>query len=160
MEEGAMNKPALALALALVGPLAVYEIPYAHASTIAPPTKKIALHVIALGTDSTPTASCNSGDYATGGGDDFDPGLINHTSEANAFTNPGGWIVDASNPTGGSLDLVVLVVCQTPITVAGVGGPQFGSLSFAFAIAIGAVAHFVPSRRSREDRRLSALVGP
>jgi hypothetical protein len=37
------------------------------------------------------------------------------------------------------------VVCQTPIVVAGIGVPQFGSLYVA--IALGAVVYFMLSRR-------------
>jgi hypothetical protein len=37
------------------------------------------------------------------------------------------------------------IICQTPVTVAGIGVPQFGSLYVA--IALGAVAYFLMSRR-------------
>jgi hypothetical protein len=39
----------------------------------------------------------------------------------------------------------VYIICQSPITVAGVGVPEFGSLYVA--IALGAVVYFMLSRR-------------
>ena len=46
------------------------------------------------------------------------------------------------------------MVCQTPVTVAGVGVPEFGSLYAA--IALGAVAYFMLSRRLTRRPTLSA----
>jgi hypothetical protein len=56
--------------------------------------------------------------------------------------------------SGVSVD--VWVVCQTPITVAGIGVPEFGSLYVA--IALGAVVYFVMSRRLARRPTMSAIV--
>jgi hypothetical protein len=95
----------------------------------------------------TDAATCNSGDYVTGGGWEGTGRIIVHTSEAQALgPGPVQWKVTAENTDGGiSQQLVIVAVCQTPITVAGIGVPQFGSLHVA--IALGAVAYFMLSRR-------------
>ena len=46
------------------------------------------------------------------------------------------------------MGLIVLAVCQVPITVAGVSVPEFASLYLAIAIAV--VAYFMLSGRFRE----------
>jgi hypothetical protein len=48
------------------------------------------------------------------------------------------------------------VICQTPLTVAGIGVPEFGSLYVA--IALGAVVYFVMSRRLARRPTMSAIV--
>jgi len=50
--------------------------------------------------------------------------------------------------------MVAQVICQTPINVAGIGVPQFGSLYVA--IALGAVLYFLLSKRFAGRPSLSA----
>ena len=142
-----MERRALVLVLALVAPLALYGIPYAYASQVS--TSYTALwHDVVLPLQTvTDSATCNPGDYVTGGGWEGTGRIFAHTSEAQPFgPGPYQWKVTAENTDGGiSQQLVVVAVCQTPITVAGIGVPQFGSLYAA--IALGAVVYFLLARR-------------
>jgi hypothetical protein len=81
---------------------------------------------------------------------DFTTGIyrdITHIETANA------WVVEAS---GFSIDTTAQVTCQSPITVAGIGVPQFGSLYVA--IALGVVVYFILSRRYAGRPTISAQV--
>jgi hypothetical protein len=49
--------------------------------------------------------------------------------------------------------LDAFAICQTPITVAGIGVPEFGS--FYVAIALGAVVYFMLSRRLARSPTIS-----
>jgi len=142
-----MERRALVLALALTLPLALYGIPYAYASQVS--TSYTALwHDVVLPLHTvTDAATCNSGDYVTGGGWEGTGRIVVHTSEAQALgPGPVQWKVTAENTDGGiSQQLVVVAVCQAPITVGGIGVPEFGSLYVA--IALGAVVYFMLSRR-------------
>lgn len=155
-----MEKRALVLALSLTLPLALYGIPYAYAATSSSYVVSTSHTLVA--TDVPPTdikASCHSGDYATGGGAGTD---LDTTSVAPTFSGPtsggsvafsgqpNGWVASFNypNPAGTFFaggQLTVFVVCQTPITVAGIGVPEFGSLYVA--IALGAVLYFMLSRQ-------------
>jgi hypothetical protein len=68
--------------------------------------------------------------------------------------NPNGWVIGLFNPDLGFSFNGVQIVCQTPITVAGVSVPEFGSLYVA--IALGAVVYFILSRRITTKPTLSA----
>jgi hypothetical protein len=130
-------------------PLASYGIPYAYASVTS--SSYVVQSINSSG--NTARVHCTQGDYETGGGGgvvttivksepqvyDFTTGIyrdITHIETANA------WVVEAS---GFSIDTTAQVTCQSPITVAGIGVPQFGSLYVA--IALGAVFYFILSRR-------------
>jgi len=58
---------------------------------------------------------------------------------------PNGWFYGV----GGSGPYAIWAFCQSPITVAGIGVPQFGSLYLA--IALGAMVYFVLSKRIARD---------
>jgi hypothetical protein len=141
--EFAVERRALLLALALMVPLALYGIPYAYASVTS--SSYISTSV---GTSQPLYAHCNAGDYATGGGG-YVAGLylsVPQVFDGVAYSSsdsgvPNAWAV--AGTTGASAK--VWVVCQTPITVAGIGVPEFGSLYAA--IALGAVVCFVLARQ-------------
>lgn len=105
--------------------------------------------------------SCASGDYATGGGFKTDSAaLIITESRASPGTcqNPDSWVVSATNDDPvSSHNLGVQVVCQTPITVAGLGVPQFGSLYVA--IALGALVYLLLSRRFTRSNHIASSIG-
>jgi hypothetical protein len=145
-----MERRAIFLALALTLPLALYGVPYAYAATTSS-----TYEVFASNAPNTNTVDvhCNSGDYATGGGGRGGSGPLQSTHpekfDGTSYSDPGtgqpnawgAWVF--SSPTGAQV--FVWVVCQTPITVAGIGVPQFGSLYVA--IALGAVAYFLLAKR-------------
>jgi len=143
-----MERRAFVLALALTLPLALYGIPYAYAAQTSSTYKIIHQFSVAPQSEVITGADCHSGDYVTGGG--FDTrNLILIAAEPqshNSLDPPNQYVVDEINPstvnTNGGL---VEAICQTPITVAGIGVPQFGSLYIA--IALGAVLYFLLSKR-------------
>ena len=113
-------------ALPLVAAMALVFPGYAMALTLDKTfIEKGAVVAVASGSLGEATASCPSGDVATGGGDSTSvttstpPSLAVSDSFplprglANGGT-PTGWDVFAFNPTGTSLNLVAFVVCQVP----------------------------------------------
>ena len=152
-----VERRALVLALALTAPLILYGLPYAYASV----TSSSYIVSASNGLDYA-GAHCNSGDYATGGGArsqspgvlvvtepefyDFGSGLYSIGTTG----TPNAWFAISTTY------VQVWVVCQTPVTVAGIGVPQFGSLYIA--IALGAVAYFLLSRRFPRGPTESAVV--
>jgi hypothetical protein len=146
-----MERRAILLALALTLPLALYGIPYAYASTTSSSYEKIGDYVtIHTQGSGNAVVFCNSGDYSTGGGFTMDrvPGLSitdSGSTYASDLSHLTGWHVGAYNPLGFDVALAAITICQAPITVAGIGVPQFGSLYVA--IALGAVVYFMLSRR-------------
>jgi hypothetical protein len=157
-----MERRALVVALALMLPLALYGIPYAYAVTTAGQTTVVrATHTFNYLTDPNPyelLVHCPTGYYATGGGagqdlDTVDIGISGSLPAIGGSVDlgpatPDGWVAfyNIANPsTNNGVDLQVLAVCQAPITVAGIGVPQFGSLYIA--IALGAAVYFMLSRR-------------
>jgi hypothetical protein len=161
-----MERRALVLALALTLPLALYGIPYAYAVTMS------STYVATKTIDVPPAGAadhveCKPGDYATGVGgyDHLGDGLLVVTNITPAgppdWTNvfsgsPAGFSFSVTNhgPYTNSVDFYA--ICQTPITVAGVGVPEFGSLYVA--IALGAVVYFMLSRRFARRPTISAQV--
>ena len=155
-----MEKRALVLALSLTLPLAIYGIPYAYAATSS--SYVVSTSHTLVSTDVPPTdlgVSCHSGDYATGGGAGSDGDT---TAVVPTFSGPtrGGSVIASGQPNGwragfnypnpagtffAGIQLNVFAVCQAPITVAGIGVPEFGSLYVA--IALGAVLYFMLSRQ-------------
>jgi len=158
-----MEKGAFVLALALVLPLLLYGVPYAYAAQSSSYHKEASCAIIPG--DGGCGVLCNAGDYATGGG--FEIGALPEVSgvrvEASSYTlganQPNEWGAKVFNPTNSTFsgpgdELVVQVICQMPIAVAGIGVPEFGS--FYFAIALGAVGYFVLSRRFASRPKLAA----
>jgi len=138
-----MNRNQKIFILTLAIPLVLYGAPYAYAATVSSSyVVSNTLWVITPATYSL-TATCNTGDYATGGGAEFPVSTGNIIYSLPVGTAPPtGWAATAYYPGSGepSVALIVKVVCQTPITVAGIGVPEFGSLYAAIAIA--AIAYF------------------
>jgi hypothetical protein len=154
-EKEAMERRVLAVALVLTVPLAFYGIPYAYAVQTS---SSYQVKVSATATDdSFPLiAYCNGGDYATGGGGGIHVtgAFVRETLPISYVSppTPYGWFAEFGGSTGFQVD--TYAVCQTPITVAGIGVPQFGSLYVA--IALGAVLYFMLSRRFARRPALSA----
>jgi hypothetical protein len=156
-----MGRSQKILTVVLMLPLLLYGVPYAYAAITS------STYVRQGGSSGGPLVSvsdgvqCAAGDYATGGG-----AQVNPQTAARAFVvaskpqffdgtsfhdiptgQPNAWAGTVETATGTATDPVgvdVWVVCQTPITVAGIGVPQFGSLYVA--IALGAVVYFMLSR--------------
>jgi hypothetical protein len=164
-----MERRALVLALSLTLPLALYGIPYAYAATTSSSYVVFNTHTL-IATDVPPTdlgVSCHAGDYATGGGAGTDgdttaivPTFSGPTRAGGVVSSgqPDGWRggFNYPNPAGtfnAGIALEVFAVCQTPLTVAGIGVPQFGSLYVA--IALGAVVYFLLSRQFARRPNLS-----
>jgi hypothetical protein len=159
-----MEIRALILALSLTLPLAAYGIPYAYASSVVTTYTVLGPEVSASpGQHAFAYADCRTGDVATGGGhfnivDNIysNPIVLNSGPEvfdgfSHSFANTGqtanSWRVDER---GISSDVVGIefgasVECMSPVTVAGIGVPQFGSLYVA--IALGALVYLVLAKR-------------
>jgi len=142
-----VERRALVLALALAVPLMLYGIPYVYASTTSSSYEVNTSASIPANSYGDVVAPCNTGDYATGGG--FVNGNPYHMIIIQSIPQggppPDGWDVQVINQFSLSSDAHAYVVCQTPIVVAGINVPEFGSLYVA--IAIGAVVYFLFSRR-------------
>jgi hypothetical protein len=152
-----VERRALVVALALTFPLLLFGVPYAYANTVS--------SSYTVSSSTSQQVHCNSGDYATGGGGVVASGAVRASEplvggsvpSSPADGAPNGWYID------GTVSLVsgtflVFVVCQTPITVAGVTVPEFGQLYVA--IALGAVAYFMLSRRFTRRPTMSAEASP
>jgi len=156
-----MERRALVLALALTLPLVLYGIPYAYAGQTSSSYEVLNAFIVSGGGGTgSGTASCNSGDYATGGGftvpTSFESVQSSYGKNPNHSSNPIEWYVFGTNNGGSDASIEVFVVCQIPITVAGVGVPEFGQLYIA--IALGAVVFFVLSRQFSRRPAISAKV--
>jgi hypothetical protein len=155
-----MEKRALLLALALTLPLAIYGIPYAYAISTSSTYTVDDVKVVSPHSTVELVATCNPGDYATGGGYDsgFEGGLGAPVYALASFSsggvNPNSWNVFLLNPNDAASFVTARVICQTPITVAGVTVPEFGSLYLA--IALGAVVYFMLSRHFMRRPAISA----
>ena len=150
-----MEKRALFLALMLTLPLALYGIPYAYAAQTSSTYTVESSTIAPAGSTAGWSASCNSGDYATGGGYKLSSeDLFVVESEASPQfppPNPNEWLVVVDNKSPNTdLSFEVQAVCQSPITVAGITVPEFGSLYVA--IALGAVIYFALSRQHAGKR--------
>jgi hypothetical protein len=149
-----MERRALVLALALTLPLALYGVPYAYATVTSTTYVVGTFYTVPASTTATLYDSvCNGGDYATGGGvnaavgngNEIVLGSIPTKGDNPLGSPPDRWTGIVSNPSGISDEVFVSVVCQTPITVGGVGVPEFGSLYVA--IALGALVYFMLARQ-------------
>ncbi len=159
-----MNLRALFVILALTLPLVLYGIPYAYAATS---TSSYQVHnFVTIPNDSTiheVDAVCNSGDYAVGGGYNTAVGNLNEvvfgaiptTGASHSITGtPDRWTALVKNSGSVSDEIDVAVVCQTPLTVAGIGVPEFGQLYVA--IALGALVYFLIARRYSPPKAIGA----
>jgi len=166
-----MERRALVVALALTLPLALYSIPYAYASTISSDYVVKGSLTVTFGTPNFINLLCNPGDYAVSGG--YEPQSTSGDREAphvaasfptllglgpTTGQTPNGWFFEETLdiPGTGTATGTVWVVCQSPITVAGIGVPQFGSLYVA--IALSAVVYFMVSRRFARRPTISAQI--
>jgi hypothetical protein len=153
-----VEKRALALALALTVPLALYGVPYAYAATLSSSYVVTTTSTLPTASSIGASAHCNTGDYATGGGVNPQEGgavvsrslplHFDGTSYSSISSGqPNAWNGEVVSTAGTQEDfgIATYVICQTPITVAGIGVPEFGSLYLA--IALGAVLYFMLSRR-------------
>jgi len=162
-----MERRAIVLALALALPLALYGIPYAYASTASSD------YVVENNPTSVPPGASisslycsNPGDYAISWGVNLQssgvhsegawPAFGGQKGGATAGQTPDGWWFGWHNDAPFSQNGYEWLVCQTPIKVAGIGVPQFESLYIA--IALGAVAYFLLSRRFAGRSATSAQV--
>ncbi len=157
-----MEKRAIVLSLALTLPLALYGIPFAYAATNTS-TYQVTSPVVTIvaGETTGATAPCNPGDVATGGGFNDLGGIglffgVSHGTDTD--TNPTAWEVIAVDNTGHADTFVSYAICQTPVTVAGVTVPEFGSLYIA--IALGALVYFALSRQFQKRPIKSGRVQP
>jgi hypothetical protein len=162
-----MERRALVLALALTLPLALYGIPYAYALTTQSTYvvlfgDNIAAHgqIVDVVRCSSPTDSTQH--FALFLFSPFTMTVIGSSltnsagGEASTGEIPNGWAVILHNPEASPQAVGVQIICQTPITVAGIGVPQFGSLYVA--IALGAVVYFMMARRFAGRPTVSAQV--
>ena len=161
------NKAAIVVLTILVVPLAMYFVPYAYATSGQGNTYVVDGQLEASGDLAQGFAHCNSGDYSTGGGFNIDSSALQVEESAAAAgggiiyggSSPNGWYVlvfDASGSASSAIDsqTYVFAVCQSPITVAGMGVPEFGQLYLA--IALGAVVYFLVARRYSLARTTSS----
>jgi hypothetical protein len=142
---------ALVLALALTLPLALYAIPFAYAVSTQ------STYVVKTSPDLSTglggaQAKCSSALDSTEHYGYTNQNIVtlisvfpvnSGGSEVVTGDNPNGWRLVFSSAPGAVTE--VYIICQSPITVAGVGVPEFGSLYVA--IALGAVVYFMLSRR-------------
>src|SRR5712692_8164955 len=129
-----MEKRAVVLALALTLPLALYGIPYAYASVTTSTYSVSTSGTIAAGPSTIRLdANCKPGDFATGGGYNAPDGVFGSVSAPNPASpsEPTFWTVILDNPSGPAGPVAARAVCMAPVTVAGIGVPQFGSLYVA-----------------------------
>jgi hypothetical protein len=165
-----MERRAVVVALALTLPLALYGIPYAYASTQS--TYVVASSYTSVGASASHTfiVMCsNPLDYTVrfaideGSGNipayPNSNGVLLNSAGSHILTTgdvPNGWEVTVQNTYSSTLLMNLDIICQTPVTVAGIGVPEFGSLYVA--IALGAVVYFMLSRRFARRTTVSALV--
>ena len=150
-----MRRTARILVLVLTLPMILYSTGYAYA-VVTTSTYVVSSTIVGIypGDVGDHFVMCSGSDYATGGGWSIP---LSGVDEASSFpisvpggevTGPGeiphGWRILAFNPTAFASSFQVHVVCQAPVTVAGISVPEFGSLYIA--IALGAVVYFVLAR--------------
>jgi hypothetical protein len=156
-----MEKRTVFLALALTLPLALYGVPYAYASVSSSDHVVRSTLTVSGGGVNNVNVLCPSGDYAVSGGYRT-AGTGVSSSGVQAFPDivstfptsggvptttgetPDGWRFDAGNSALNEHAADVWVVCQTPITVGGIGVPEFGSIYVAIALA--ALVYFMLAR--------------
>jgi len=163
-----MERRALVAALAMTLPLALYGVPYVYASTTQSTyvinsdlvfVSPMGHHNFHVGCSSPSdftqhfaVASFANNVFPSVFGELVNSGL-NFPADGDV---PNGWNVDVKNTDSAPQSFKVQIICQSPITVAGIGVPQFGSLYAA--IALGAVVYFMLSRRIARRPTVSAEV--
>jgi hypothetical protein len=143
-----VEKRAGILALALTFPLLLYGVPYAYATTMSSSYELNSTFGAPANTQGFEAwVTCDSGDYVTGGGFSisFTTLTVWKSYSGSPAHPPDTWNVAVNNPSAQSQNFIVWAMCQKPITVAGIGVPEFGSLYVA--IALGAVLYFLLSKR-------------
>jgi hypothetical protein len=168
-----METHALVLALALTLPLALYGVPYAYAATSTLTTYSVQQsNLVANGSDQLFNLRClspsdSSAAYPALSFPILRPDnpfihvflpLNSAGTQATDGQTVNGWKVDVTNTEGHAFNVIVIILCTTSITVAGIGVPEFGSLYVA--IALGAVAYFMLSRRFARRPTISAQPQP
>jgi len=165
-----MERRALVLALALMLPLAFYGIPYAYAASTQSTYVRVADRVLAGNDGSTLVLQCASPSDYTQHYTVGDKNLFAALSVDGAFIldsagnpaaaneNPNGWAIHVSNHNSFAVTLWFQIICQSPITVAGIGVPEFGSLYVA--IALGALVYFMLTRRMAKRPLLGTTSAP
>jgi hypothetical protein len=161
-----MEKRALVAAVALILPLALYGIPYAYAaSTQLTYVVRSDFPPMDSGSNGYVKVQCASTtDFTQHYSTSFPEQLPVHEVHtinsagfvSNTGDNPNGWIIVVHNLGAATFADKAEIICQSPVTVAGIGVPQFGSLYVA--IALGAVVYFVMSRRLARRPTMSAIV--
>ncbi len=159
------NLPKVILISLLLVPLALFFVPYAYASVTYSDYVVTGSRAIGESIFLADKLTCNGGDFAVSGGYklDFVSDVAAVPAVASSYPTvggvpatqgqtPDGWAFDLENPTSLTTTFSLWVVCQTPITVAGIGVPEFGQLYVA--IALGAVAYFLIARRRSADKGL------
>jgi len=162
-----MERRALVLALALTLPMALYGIPFAYAaatqSTYAVATTRDCVSnscgfIVPLTCNSPSDYSLQYGVYydSLPSGARVDGAIPTNSAGLPVSTNevPNGWRINVISGQPEKINFAV--ICQSPVTVAGIGVPQFGSLYVA--IALGAVVYFMLSRRFARRPAISAAV--
>jgi hypothetical protein len=143
-----MKKDLKILVLVLLVPLMVFGTGYAYAQqTISSYINYSSVDVPAGQSSGAVIAYCNAGDFATGGSSAKEAGLIMDGSAPFPIAlgaTPQGWTASGVNPTGAPLQLTVYAVCMSPITLAGIGVPEFGSMYMAIILA--AAVYFALTR--------------
>jgi len=142
----------------LLIPIVLYFVPYTYAATTSTDYVVTGSSQIGESIMLAVNLECNSGDYAISGGYKLDfisdvaavPKVASSyptlgASPTTSGQTPNGWAFDLENPTALTTTFSLWVVCQTPVTVAGIGVPEFGSLYIA--IALGTLVYFVLSRQ-------------
>jgi hypothetical protein len=162
-----MERRATILALALTIPLILYSVPYAYASVTSSAYVIHSSFFVVAQSYNNVIIGCNIGDYAVSGG--YATAAIVTIAQSQPTkggapflsngNRPDGWQITGFNTAslGGTTESVdAWVVCQTPVTVAGIGVPEFGSLYVV--IALGAIVYFMLSRRFARQPAVSAQV--
>jgi hypothetical protein len=148
-----VEKRAVVVALALTLPLALYGVPFAYAASTQ------TTYVVKLNQnvdrEYIQIVKCLSpSDYTqhySVGSNDLNPvttyaAILNSNGDfAGTGDIPNGWYIHIYNNNGFTITFMLQIICQSPITVAGIGVPEFGSLYVA--IALGAVIYFMMASR-------------
>jgi hypothetical protein len=158
-----MERRALVLALALTLPLALYGIPYAYAASqstyVVRLNQPVAMDYIQI------VKCLNPSDYTqhySVGSQNLDPvttytAILNSNGDfAGTGDIPNGWYIHIHNGNGFTITFMIQIICQSPVAVAGIGVPEFGSLYVA--ITLGAVLYFLMARRFARRPTVSAQV--
>jgi len=135
-----MRRDLKVLILVLTLPLILYSIGYAYA-TVTTSTYVVVVHgTVPAGGQLILEAFANAGDFVTGGGY-VASGVTVIQSNPMGWTvgppptPPTSWLVNFYNEGASAQSVTACAVCMTPVTVAGIGVPEFASLYMAIALA-------------------------